>query len=37
MKRARRKFLNLAASVTVLPIASRIATAQTYPARPVTG
>jgi len=35
MKRARRKFLHLAASATALPIVSRIATAQTYPARPV--
>jgi tripartite-type tricarboxylate transporter receptor subunit TctC len=34
MKRARRKFLKLVANSTALPIASRIATAQTYPARP---
>jgi tripartite-type tricarboxylate transporter receptor subunit TctC len=31
----RRQFLHLAASATVLPVASRIARAQTYPTRPV--
>ena len=35
MKLPRRKFLNLAAGAAVLPSASRIAQAQTYPARPV--
>jgi len=35
MKRARRQFLHLAAGVVVLPAVSRIANAQTYPARPV--
>src|SRR5215467_3318351 len=35
MKPARRKFLHLVARATALPIVSRIATAQTYPARPV--
>jgi len=31
----RRRFLHLAASATALPVASRIARAQTYPTRPV--
>src|ERR1700693_1061409 len=35
MKLPRRKFLHLAAGVTALPAVSRIAWAQTYPARPV--
>lgn len=35
MKRARRRFLRLAASAVVLPAVSRFALAQTYPARPV--
>jgi tripartite-type tricarboxylate transporter receptor subunit TctC len=35
MKLPRRKFLYLAASAAALPVASRIANAQTYPARPV--
>ena len=35
MKFSRRKFLHLAAAAAVLPAASRIAKAQTYPARPV--
>ena len=35
MKLLRRRFLHLAAAATVLPAVSRIATAQTYPARPV--
>jgi tripartite-type tricarboxylate transporter receptor subunit TctC len=35
MKLPRRKFLNLAASAAALPIVSRIATAQSYPMRPV--
>src|SRR6202451_4374398 len=35
MKLPRRQFLHLAASATVLPVASRIARAQTYPTRPV--
>jgi tripartite-type tricarboxylate transporter receptor subunit TctC len=36
MKLPRRRFLQLAASGTVLPSASRLASAQAYPARPVT-
>jgi hypothetical protein len=35
MKLARRKFLHLAAGAAALPAASRVATAQTYPTRPV--
>jgi len=35
MKLARRKFLHLAAGAAALPAVSRIATAQTYPTRPV--
>ena len=33
---ARRKFLHLAAGSAVLPTVSRVATAQTYPSRPIT-
>jgi tripartite-type tricarboxylate transporter receptor subunit TctC len=33
---ARRRFLRLAAGAVALPIASSIARAQTYPARPIT-
>jgi tripartite-type tricarboxylate transporter receptor subunit TctC len=36
MKFPRRQFLRLAASAAALPAASRIATAQTYPSRPIT-
>src|SRR5580698_9839916 len=35
MKLPRRQFLNLAAGAAALPAVSRIARAQTYPARPV--
>src|SRR2546429_150207 len=35
MKLPRRKFLHLAAGAVALPVASRIARAQTYPSRPV--
>jgi tripartite-type tricarboxylate transporter receptor subunit TctC len=35
MELARRKFLHLAAGAAVLPAVSRIARAQTYPARPI--
>ena len=35
MKLPRRKFLHLAAGAATLPVVSRIASAQTYPARPV--
>jgi tripartite-type tricarboxylate transporter receptor subunit TctC len=35
VKLARRQFLHLAAGATALPAVSRIAWAQTYPARPV--
>jgi tripartite-type tricarboxylate transporter receptor subunit TctC len=35
MKLARRKFLHLAAGAAALPAVSRIAGAQSYPARPV--
>jgi tripartite-type tricarboxylate transporter receptor subunit TctC len=35
MKLPRRKFLYLAAAAAALPVVSRIAWAQTYPARPV--
>ena len=36
MKLRRRSFLHLAAGAAALPIVSRIARAQAYPARPVT-
>jgi tripartite-type tricarboxylate transporter receptor subunit TctC len=36
MKLPRRRFLHLAAGAAALPAASRIATAQNYPARPIT-
>jgi tripartite-type tricarboxylate transporter receptor subunit TctC len=36
MKVPRRQFLHLAASAAVLPVASRYASAQTYPTRPIT-
>jgi len=36
MKLPRRKFLNLAAGATFLPVISRVASAQTYPSRPLT-
>jgi tripartite-type tricarboxylate transporter receptor subunit TctC len=36
MKRPRRQFLRLAAGAAVLPAVSRIASAQTYPTRPIT-
>ena len=36
MTLARRRFLRLAASATALPALSRIASAQTYPSRPIT-
>jgi hypothetical protein len=36
MKLARRKFLLLAASSVALPAVSRVATARTYPSRPIT-
>src|SRR5437899_1293595 len=36
MKLARRQFLHLAAGAAALPTVSRIATAQTYPSRPIT-
>jgi tripartite-type tricarboxylate transporter receptor subunit TctC len=36
MKLPRRRFLQLAAGAVVLPAASRIARAQTYPSRPIT-
>src|SRR4051812_45824015 len=35
MKLPRRQFLHLAGGAAVLPVASRVARAQTYPARPV--
>src|SRR5438552_18848483 len=35
MKLLRRKFLQLAAAATALPVISRFARAQTYPSRPV--
>ncbi len=35
MKLPRRRFLRLAAGAAMLPVISRIARAQTYPARPV--
>ena len=36
MKLPRRRFLHLAAGAAALPVMSRIATAQTYPSRPIT-
>ena len=36
MQRPRRHFLRLAAGAAALPLLSRIARAQTYPARPIT-
>jgi tripartite-type tricarboxylate transporter receptor subunit TctC len=36
MKLARRKFLHLAAGAAAMPVMSRIARAQAYPARPIT-
>ena len=36
MKLPRRQFLRLAASTAALPAASRIASAQAYPSRPIT-
>jgi tripartite-type tricarboxylate transporter receptor subunit TctC len=36
MKLPRRKFLRLAAGAGVLPVASRVARAETYPSRPIT-
>ena len=36
MKLGRRKFLHLAAGAAALPAISRVATAQTYPSRPIT-
>jgi len=36
MKLARRQFLHLAAGAAALPAVSRIASAQTYPTRPIT-
>jgi tripartite-type tricarboxylate transporter receptor subunit TctC len=36
MKLARRKVLRLAAGAVALPAVSRVATAQTYPSRPIT-
>ena len=36
MKLPRRRFLHLAAGAAALPAVSRIAVAQTYPARPIT-
>src|SRR3954462_13895561 len=36
MKRRRRQFLRLAAGVAALPVMSRIASAQSYPSRPIT-
>ena len=36
MKLARRKVLRLAAAAVALPAVSRVATAQTYPSRPIT-
>jgi hypothetical protein len=35
MKLRRRRFLHLAASAAALPVMLRIATAQTYPSRPI--
>lgn len=36
MKRSRRQFLHLAGGAVALPAVSRVAAAQTYPARPIT-
>ena len=36
MKFPRRQFLHLAAGAAALPVASRVAKAQTYPTRPIT-
>jgi tripartite-type tricarboxylate transporter receptor subunit TctC len=36
MKLARRNFLHLAAGAAAVPALSRVATAQTYPTRPIT-
>src|SRR5436190_15866648 len=36
MKLPRRQFLHLAAGAVAMPVASRIAWAQTYPTRPIT-
>lgn len=36
MKLSRRQFLHLAPGITALPLASRIASAQAYPTRPIT-
>src|SRR5271167_178308 len=36
MKLARRQFLHLAAGAVALPVVARIASAQTYPSRPIT-
>jgi tripartite-type tricarboxylate transporter receptor subunit TctC len=36
MKLERRKFLHLAVGAVALPAVSRVATAQTYPTRPIT-
>jgi len=36
MKRRRRAFLHLAADAAALTLVSQIATAQTYPSRPIT-
>jgi hypothetical protein len=36
MKLPRRRFLHLAAGIAALPAVSRIASAQTYPSRPIT-
>jgi tripartite-type tricarboxylate transporter receptor subunit TctC len=36
MTLARRKFLHLAAGAAAMPVVSRVATAQTYPSRPIT-
>ena len=36
MKLRRRKFLHLAAGTVTLPVISRVASAQAYPARPIT-
>jgi tripartite-type tricarboxylate transporter receptor subunit TctC len=36
MTLARRRFLHLAAGAAAMPVVSRVATAQTYPSRPIT-
>jgi tripartite-type tricarboxylate transporter receptor subunit TctC len=36
MKLPRRKFLHLAAGAAALPVISRVASAQAFPARPIT-